>query len=60
MFRSIVITFLLLGSAAYLTSSFAGYPRAGKEYIKKVREERRTIKPGSNYFAPVTKVEQQK
>ena len=52
MLRSITVTILLLGGAAALTINFIGYPGAGKEYYKKVRNERKSIRAGSGYYVP--------
>jgi hypothetical protein len=42
MLRSIIVSVLLLGGAAALTMNHIGYSGAGKEYYKKVRDERKS------------------
>jgi len=44
MIRGIIISTILIFSAYILTSQFACYKTAGKEYIKVIKEERKTIK----------------
>ncbi len=52
MLRSIVITLILAFGAFMLTSSYVGYPGAGKEYFKKATEERKSLRAGSGYYLP--------
>jgi hypothetical protein len=52
MIRSIIISILLLGGAAILTMNYVGYSGAGKEYYKKVRDERKSLRAGSGYYVP--------
>ena len=52
MFRSMIVTAILLGGAAFMTSTLAGYSGAGRDYFKKAREERKSIRSGSGYFSP--------
>jgi hypothetical protein len=40
-------------AATFLLSvNFVGYSGAGKEYFKKVREERKSLRAGSGYYSP--------
>jgi len=43
---------MLILTAYTLTSSYTGYSRAGKEYYTKAREERKSLRAGSGYYAP--------
>lgn len=52
MLRSIIVSALLLGGAAALTMNHIGYSGAGKEYYKKVRDERKSLRAGSGYYVP--------
>ncbi len=52
MLRSILISILLFGGAAALTMEHIGYSGAGKEYYKKVRDERKSLRAGSGYYTP--------
>jgi len=52
MIRSLIITLLLSGSAAALTMNYIGYSGAGKEYHKKIRNERKSLRAGSGYYVP--------
>lgn len=52
MIRSLIISLLLLGGAAALTMNYIGYSGAGKEYHKKVRDERKSLRAGSGYYVP--------
>ncbi len=52
MIRSIIITLLLVSSAVALTSTYTGYSGAGKEYFKKVRDERKSLRQGSGTYVP--------
>lgn len=52
MIRSVIISILILVSAAGLTMNFIGYSGAGKEYHKKVRDERKSLRTGSGYYVP--------
>ena len=45
MVRGILISIIILFGAYTLTSQFACYKTAGKEYIKALKEERKTIRP---------------
>ncbi|MCL2154999.1 MAG: hypothetical protein FWH53_04975 [Leptospirales bacterium] len=45
MVRGIIISVILICSAYILTSQYACYKTAGKDYIKAIKEERRTIRP---------------
>lgn len=45
MIKSIIITLIILISAAWLTFSGAGYSSAGESYISEVKKERKTIRP---------------
>jgi len=50
--KSIIVTILLTSGAFILTSNYVGYPGAGKEYFKKVSEERKSLRAGSGYYSP--------
>jgi len=52
MLRSIIVTILLITGAFMLTSKYIGYSGAGKEYFKKVSEERKSLRAGSGYYSP--------
>mgnify|MGYP001482766380 CR=1 FL=1 len=52
MARSLIVAVCVITAAFMMTSSYTGYSRAGKEYFKKVREERRSLRAGSGYYAP--------
>ncbi|HOP29648.1 MAG TPA: hypothetical protein P5120_00325 [Spirochaetota bacterium] len=52
MIRSVIISLLLFGGAAALTMNNIGYSGAGKEYHKKVRDERKSLRAGSGYYVP--------
>ena len=55
MFKTLIITILLLAGAYSLTSINAGYNKAGADYVSKVREERKSIRAGSGYYVPVSR-----
>jgi len=38
--------------AFVLSANYIGYSGAGKEYFKKVREERKSLRAGSGYYSP--------
>ncbi|NLV68951.1 MAG: hypothetical protein GXY14_14880 [Spirochaetes bacterium] len=52
MIRSIIVAVILISAAYLLTSNYTGYSTAGKEYYKKAREERKSLRAGSGYYAP--------
>jgi len=52
MARGIIVTVLLITGAVFLTAGNTGYPGAGKEYHKKVRDERKSLRSGSGYYVP--------
>jgi hypothetical protein len=52
MIKSIIVAVMLILTAYTLTSSYTGYSRAGKEYYTKAREERKSLRAGSGYYAP--------
>ncbi|HOP64292.1 MAG TPA: hypothetical protein PK358_06360 [Spirochaetota bacterium] len=52
MLRGLIVTVILLGGAAALTMSHIGYSGAGKEYYKKVSNERKSLRAGSGYYVP--------
>ena len=52
MVRSIIIAVVLISSSFLMTSSYIGYSGAGKEYFKKVSNERKSLRAGSGYYAP--------
>ena len=45
MIRGIVISVILIFGAYILSSQYACYKTAGKEYIKAIKDERKTIRP---------------
>jgi hypothetical protein len=45
MIRGILISIILLFGAYILTSQFVCYKTSGKEYIKAIKEDRKTIRP---------------
>jgi len=45
MIRGIIISALIIYGAYILTSQYACYKTAGKDYIKSVMEKRQSIKP---------------
>lgn len=51
MIRSLLLTVMLLTSAFLLSVNYIGYPGAGKEYFKKVRDERKSVRAGSGYYS---------
>lgn len=55
MFRTLIITILILAGAFSLTSIKTGYNKAGSHYVSKVREERKSIRAGSGYYTPVSR-----
>ena len=52
MIRSLIVTVLLTAGAFMLTSNYVGYSGAGKEYFKKVTQERKSLRSGSGYYVP--------
>jgi len=52
MLKSVVITILLISGSFMLTSRYIGYAGAGKEYFKKVTQERKSLRSGSGYYVP--------
>lgn len=52
MLRGFILTVLMIAGSFMLTSHFVGYSGAGKEYFKKVSEERKSLRSGSGYYAP--------
>lgn len=50
MVRTIVVVVLLMGGGFLMASTFVGYPRAGKTYITKHREKRKSLRTGSGYY----------
>lgn len=52
MLKSIIITVFMTAGALMLTSGYVGYSGAGKEYFKKVSEERKSLRSGSGYYSP--------
>ncbi len=52
MIRSLILTVILIAGSFMLTSRYVGYSGAGREYFKKVSEERKSLRSGSGYYAP--------
>lgn len=52
MVRSLIVTVFLISGAFFLTTRYVGYSGAGKEYFKKVSEERKSLRAGSGYYSP--------
>ncbi len=50
MLRTIIIVGLLLSGGFFMTGFLVGYPLAGKNYISKHREIRKSVRPGSTYI----------
>lgn len=48
--RTIAASVLLMGGAAVLSAQYVGYDRAGKDYIQKQREKRKSVRVGSPYY----------
>lgn len=55
MIRPVIIAALIITGAYFLTSYKIGYNRAGSEYVKKISEERKSIRSGSGYYTPVSR-----
>ncbi len=55
MIRPVIISALILSGAFLLTSYKIGYNRAGSDYVKKISEERKSIRAGSGYYTPVSR-----
>ena len=51
MIRSLIIAVIILSGGFLFSRFLIGYPRAGKEYISKHREERKSIRYGSGFYA---------
>ncbi len=52
MIRSLIIALVLVSGAFAMSTFNVGYQGAGKEYVKKVRNERKSIRSGSGYYMP--------
>ncbi len=52
MLKSVVIAVFLISTASAMTYYNIGYSGAGKDYIKKVRNERKSVRAGSGYYVP--------
>ncbi len=52
MTRSLIVLSVLITGAIGLSYVKAGYPVAGKDYIRKVKQERKSIRTGSGHFVP--------
>ncbi len=50
MLKSIIVTLILIGSGFFMSAFLVGYPVAGKKYISKQREKRKSLRYGSAYF----------
>lgn len=50
MIKSLVVVLTILGSTAFLSATFFGYPRSGKQYVQKQRKNRKSLRMGSVYF----------
>lgn len=52
MIRATLIVIVFISGAFAMTTYHVGYKGAGSDYIKKVRNERKSIRSGSGYFVP--------
>lgn len=52
MIRSVIVVAVLFSASFAMTSTYTGYPGAGKEYFNKAREERKSLRAGSGYYTP--------
>ena len=52
MIRSIIVVAVLASTSVFMTSSYIGYSGAGREYFKKAKEERKSLRAGSGYYGP--------
>jgi hypothetical protein len=52
MIRSIIVVLIILGSSYALTATHFLYPRAGKYYISKKKEARRSLRAGGGLYGP--------
>lgn len=50
MIRSLLIAVGLFSLTLLMSSTFFCYSRAGKDYISKQREKRKSIRPGVGYY----------
>ena len=50
MIRSIIIAAIFMGGGFFLSKFLIGYPRAGKDYISKQRETRKSLRHGSGLY----------
>ena len=50
MIKSIAMALVLLSGGFALSHFYVGYPRAGKYYISKHREQRKSLRMGSGYY----------
>lgn len=55
MIRPVIISALILSGAYFFTTYKIGYNRAGSGYVKKISEERKSIRAGSGYYTPVSR-----
>jgi hypothetical protein len=50
MIRSIIVIAVLFSTSFIFSTYYVGYPGAGKQYIKKHREKRKSLRYGSTYY----------
>ncbi len=50
MIKSLVIALIILGMGFGASFFYLGYPRAGKSYIAKHREQRKSLRHGSGFY----------
>ena len=49
MWKTIVTTLVIFGGAVGLSSAYIGYDHAGKYYLQKMTEQRKSVRAGSVY-----------
>ncbi len=52
MIKALIISSVIFTGAVTMSYLKAGYPVAGKDYIRKVKKERKSIRTGSGHFVP--------
>lgn len=50
MIKSIIVALVILGTGFAASHFYIGYPRAGKKYISKHREKRKSLRHGSGFY----------
>jgi len=50
MIRTAIITLVIFSGGFLMSNFYVGYPRAGKYYIAKHREKRKSLRTGSSYY----------